>query len=61
MRIIWSEIAQATFVRGDLVAELDEFALHTPVPPTRIVGCMRITSLRIEAVVDGRPGRRRLV
>jgi len=43
---------------GDLVAEL---ALHTTVPPTRIVVAMRITSLRIEAVVDGRPGRRRLL
>jgi hypothetical protein len=46
---------------GDRVAELDEFALHTPVPQVRLSVAMRITSLLIAAAVDGRPGRRRLV
>src|SRR6266516_2083635 len=46
---------------GDRVAELDEFALHTPVPPRRIVRRLRITSLLIAAAVGGRSGRRRLL
>ena len=45
----------------DRVAELDEFALHPPVPQLGLSVAMRITSLRIAAAVDGRPGRRRLV
>jgi hypothetical protein len=46
---------------GELVAELDELALHAPVPQPGLSVAMRITSLRIAAAVDGRPGRHRLV
>ena len=35
------------------VAELDEFALHAPVPQAGLSVAMRITSLRIAAAVDG--------
>jgi hypothetical protein len=45
----------------DGVAEPDEFALHAPVPHVGLSVAMRMTSLRIAAFVDGRPGRRRLV
>jgi hypothetical protein len=43
------------------VAELDQFALQAPVPHVGLSVAMRITSLRIAAAVDGRPGRHRLV
>ncbi len=43
------------------MAEPDQFALHPPVPHVGFSVAMRITSLRIAAVVDGRPGARRLV
>jgi len=46
---------------SDRVTELHEFALHPLVPPGRVPVAMRMTSLRIVAAVDGRPGRRRLV
>jgi hypothetical protein len=42
------------------VAGLDEFAVHAPVPHVGLSVAMRMTSLRIAASVDGRPGRRRL-
>ena len=42
------------------MAELDELALHAPVPQAGLSAAMRITSLRIAAAVRGRPGRRRL-
>ena len=45
----------------DRMAELDEFALHPAVPQAGVSVAMRTTSLRIMAVVDGRPGRRWLV
>jgi hypothetical protein len=45
----------------DGMTEPDEFALHAPVPHAGFSVAMRITSLRIAAAVDGRPGRRRLV
>ena len=45
----------------DRVAEPDEFALHPPRPQPGLPVAMRITSLRIAAAVDGRPGPRRLV
>ena len=43
------------------MAEPDEFALHPPVPHAGLSVAMRITSFRIAATVNGRPGRRRLV
>ena len=43
------------------MAEPDEFALHAPVPPTRIAGCHADHERADQAVVGGRPGRRRLV
>jgi hypothetical protein len=45
----------------DRVAEPDKFALHPPVSHAGFSVAMRITSLRMAAAVDGRPGRRRLV
>ena len=45
----------------DRMAELYELALHPPMPQAGLSMAMRITSLRIAAAVDGRPGRRRLV
>ena len=45
----------------DPVAEFDQLPLHPPVPQVGFSVAMRITSLRIEVAVDGRPGRRRLV
>jgi hypothetical protein len=42
-------------------AELDELALHPPVPHMGLSVAMRMTSFRIAAAVGGRPGRRRLV
>ena len=45
---------------GDRVAEFDEFALHATVPHVGLLVAMPITSFRIAATVDGRPGRRRL-
>jgi hypothetical protein len=46
--------------RRDPVAELDELALHAPMTQVGLSAVMRITSLRIAAAVDGRPGRRLL-
>ena len=43
------------------MAEPDELALHAPVPRAGFSVAIRITSFRIAAGVDGRPGRRRLV
>jgi hypothetical protein len=47
----------------DGVAELDELALDPPrrCPQAGLSMAMRMTSLRIAAAVDGRPGRRRFV
>jgi hypothetical protein len=45
----------------DAVAELDEFALHAPVPHVGFSVAMWMTSFRIAASMDGRPGRRRFV
>jgi hypothetical protein len=42
------------------VAELDELAVHPPVPAGRVVRRDADQSLLIAAAVDGRPGRRRL-
>jgi hypothetical protein len=47
--------------RCDPVAELDEFALHAPMPHVGLSVATRMTSFRIAACVDGRPGRRRFV
>jgi hypothetical protein len=42
------------------MAEPDKLALHRRCPHLGLSVAMRITSLRIAAAVDGRPGRRRL-
>jgi hypothetical protein len=49
--------------RGDSngVAEFDEFALHAAMSQAGLSVPMPITSFRIAAAVDGRPGRRGLV
>src|SRR5881394_2780566 len=46
---------------SDRVAESDELALHPSVPHAGLSVAIWITSLRIAAAVDARPGRRRLV
>jgi len=60
--VLWRKVAvlRRTNPRPRPVAELDELALHTPVAQVGLPAAMRITSLRIAAAVDGRPGRRRL-
>ena len=45
----------------DRMAELDELALHPPMPHVGLSDAMRITTFLIAAAVDGRPGRRRFV
>ena len=45
---------------SDPVTELDELALHPPVPHVGLSLAMRITSLLIATAVGGRAGRRRL-
>jgi hypothetical protein len=46
---------------SDRVAEPAEFVLHPSVPYVGLSVAIWITSLRVAAAVDGRPGRRRLV